>query len=515
DEAFIAQHCEGFDQVKGALAEVPIDDYILRADVSPQTVRQVAHDFAHANSACVRVDLGIQHTPHSTVSTYLEKLLYLLTGHFGKAGGNNLHSSFLPVLGNSDERKRDLKLTARHKMQPIAGLYPPNILPDEIEHAGEDRLRACWVDSCNPVMSYADTEAYERAFKKLELLVVVDVAMTESARLAHYILPAASQFEKWEATGFNAEFPRNFFHLRKPLFEPLGNSLPEPEIYTRLLEKMGVLPESFPMLKKLARWQPEVSAYQPYLSALMLFLKRNKHLAAFAPSILYRTLGPALPEGARAAALLLPLAIDYANKHGDAVRRAGVQGNRITLGPALFRAILANHSGVIISEHRLDALWRFIKNPDGRVHLAIEEVLQEMRELDSRHPSHQGFPFILMAGERRSYNANQIYRDPAWRKTDKDGAMRLHPEDAARLEVETGDHLLCRSRRGELQVVVSIDDSMRPGVVSLPHGYGMRFKNGEESGPALNRITASNHCDPFTKTPYHKYVPVQLEKITV
>ena len=66
-------------------------------------------------------------------------------------------------------------------------------MPSEIEHDGPDRLRAVWVDSANPAMTGADTQAYERAFRKLDLLVVVDVAMTETARLAHYVLPAASQ----------------------------------------------------------------------------------------------------------------------------------------------------------------------------------------------------------------------------------------------------------------------------------------------------------------------------------
>ncbi len=84
-------------------------------------------------------------------------------------------------------------------------------MPDEILKAGDQRVRAVFVDSCNPLLTYADTAAYEQAFQSLDLLVVVDVAMTETARLAHYILPAHSQFEKWEFTGFNLEFPETMF----------------------------------------------------------------------------------------------------------------------------------------------------------------------------------------------------------------------------------------------------------------------------------------------------------------
>ena len=86
-----------------------------------------------------------------------------------------------------------------------------------------------FVDSCNPLLTYPDTPAFEEAFKALDLLVVVDVAMTETARLADYILPAHTQFEKWEFTGFNLEFPKNGFHLRHPVLAAQANTLPKPK----------------------------------------------------------------------------------------------------------------------------------------------------------------------------------------------------------------------------------------------------------------------------------------------
>ena len=76
--------------------------------------------------------------------------------------------------------------------------------------------------------------------------------MTETAEMAHYVLPASSQFEKWEATFFNLEFPANAFHLRKPLFEPLAGTRAEPEIYTHLVRAMGALTYDFAKLKEAA-----------------------------------------------------------------------------------------------------------------------------------------------------------------------------------------------------------------------------------------------------------------------
>lgn len=515
DRAFLSQHCNDFAEVEQVLRTVPIADYAARADIPLADLEKVARGFATAKTACVRIDLGIQHTLHTTLNGYLEKLLYLITGNFGIKGGNNLHSTLVPIFSNTDERKSHIQRSVYHKMFPISGIFPPNILPDEILLAGEDRIRAVFVDSCNPMLTWPDTQAFEKAFKSLELLVVVDVAMTETARLAHYVLPAASQFEKWEFTGFNLEFPVNGFHLRHPLFKPFAETLPEPEIYTRILEKMGVIPTEFPVLSRIAKYEPAASQHLGFVAALFATLARQKKLVPYAASVLYRTLGKALPDTAGAAAFLLPLAIQYATEQPDAVRRAGHQGNKLTLGPTLFKAILEQRSGIIFSSHRMQDVWSFIKHKDKRIHLAIPEMLKELRELEHEVLPGADYPFILMAGERRSYNANQIYRDPAWRKVDPHGAMRMHPEDAAALELADGGKALCTSANGTIEAVVEIDDSVRRGMVTMPHGYGVRYKDSAPIGPELNKLTGSGHCDPFSRTPYHKYVPIHIRKIAV
>lgn len=515
DQAFIDAHCTGFDAVKAMLLGIPVADYANRADVPLADVQQVARGFATAQRGCVRVDLGTQQTLHTTLNAYLEKLLYLITGNFGQAGSNNLHTAFLPVVGNTDETKvkpgKTLKRTAYHQMMPIAGMYPPAILPDEILKAGAQRIRAVVCESSNPLLTYPDSAAQEEAFKSLELLVVVDIAMTETARLAHYVLPAASQFEKAEATGFTLEFPDNYFHLRQPLLPPLGESLPEPEIYTRLLEAMGLLPRAFPVLGAIARSEPAVTGHMAYMTALGVTLSRKKHWAPYAASILYRTLGSALPQAA--AAPLLPIAMGYAKEHAVAVRRAGHKGSAWTLGANLFRAIVDGASGTVTSKHEHAEMWSLLKTPDGRVHLQVPEMLDAIKALAQLPTRDPAFPFILMAGERRTYNANQIFRDPAWRKVDHDGALRMHPDDARALSLANGDRAHCSTERGMLEVTVEIDAALRPGVVTLPHGYGVRFQDSPPIGPPINQLTSMAHCEPFSKTPFHKYVPAAVGKV--
>ena len=76
-----------------------------------------------------------------------------------------------------------------------------------------------------------------------------------------------------------------------------------------------------------------------------------------------------------------------------------------------------------------------------------------------------------------------------------------------------GGRALCESATGAIEVVVEFDTNTRPGFASLPHGYGMSFNGSAPLGPQLNRLTASERCDPITKTPYHKYVPVNLKPV--
>jgi anaerobic selenocysteine-containing dehydrogenase len=167
---------------------------------------------------------------------------------------------------------------------------------------------------------------------------------------------------------------------------------------------------------------------------------------------------------------------------------------------------------VVLSRHDYDEVWSLVRTADRKVHLEIPELLQELASLSAEARDTTPPAFVLMAGERRSYNANQIFRDPAWRKVDRAGALRMHPDDAARLGLVDGDHAVVQSATGELDVVVEVDDSVRPGMVTLPHGYGVRYGDGAPIGPAINRLTSSAHCDPHTRTPYHKHVPVSIRR---
>jgi anaerobic selenocysteine-containing dehydrogenase len=520
DAAFLAQRTRGWEEVRRRLLGVPVEAFAAHAGVDVEQTRRVARGLAAARAATVRADLGLQQSFHSTLNSYLEKLLFLVTGNLGKRGTNNFHTVFVPLLGHSPEPDDAGELkTAVTGMHPIGKLYPPNVLPLEIDTDHPGRVRGVVVDSANPLVSGADTQAYRAAFAKLELLVVIDVAMTETAALAHYVLPAPSQLEKSEATFFNLGFPENVFHLRRPVLPPREGTLPEPEIYRRLCVALGALPERTPVLEALARLDRRAPRWRLFPVALKAALALRPRLRAVAPLLLYQTLGRALPDGLAAAAALWPAALFYASRHARALERAGVRDGGAGLGEALFERLLDSPHGLVLSRHTYDDTWAFLRTPDRRVHLAIPALLEQLEALagelaGAADEAHADYPFLLMAGERRSYNANTIYRNPAWRKKDAAGALRLHPDDAARLGLEKGGRLRVESARGAVEVVAEPTPEMLPGVVSLPHGYGMTYPAaGAEPvahGPLINLLTDSRHCDPLTMTPYHKTVPVRL-----
>ena len=514
DSHFLESRTTGYETLLTTLQSIPIENFVERAGVSLDLVTQAIHGFATATSACVRVDLGIQQSLHSTLNSYLEKLLFLLTGNLGKSGSNNFHTFLLPLIGHSPESEKRNWRTVITGFPGISKIYPPNVLPAEIDNDDPDRIRAVFVDSANPLITGADSAAYRAAFEKLECSVVIDVAMTETARAAHYVLPASSQYEKWEATFFNLEFPRNYFHLRKPVLEPTQGTLSEPEIYARLLTAMGKIPDNFPMLKTIARIDRKYPRLKLFPAALALTIKTRPQWIPYATIILMRTLGKALPEGAAAAAPLWFACQHYAKRHTAAVNRAGYPGTGAAPGEALFTAILNGHNGILLSEHLYEDTWKFLRHPDKRIHLNIPEMIDALVSLQAEPENNPEYPFLLAAGERRDYNANTIFRDPGWRKADAQGSLRIHPDDASALNIEEGNQLLCRSNRAEIKVQATLDDSVQKGLVTLPHGHGMYYGPGNEKhGPAINELTDANSRDAIAGTPYHKYVPVDLIKI--
>ena len=528
DRAFIAQRTVGFDRLQAALAAVDVGEMAGRCGLREDEIRGAAREIAGAEAASIMYDLSVEQTWFSTLNSYLIKLILALTGNVSRPGGNFFREGFSPPVRSRNrfaepERSVVAGVPAIRALGNFA-MTSPSVVPEEILTDDPRRLRAVIVDNSNPWLAYADTPRWREARKELELMVVVEVAMTESAAAADYVLPAPVGYEKWEWAGFaKGGFPKIGTQLRPPVVPPPGEALPEPEIYARLAEALDLFGEPPADLRALAQTALEPAGIGPYMQRLAGAAKERAGRAAGPCSLFwaYRTLGPQLPGPAPAALLLR--CIDNGRQRPAAVVRAlgeeWKDAGAERLGLEMFRRMLAHPEGVVVAV--ADRSKNFESNvgwEDKRVRLLPAPIVAEIeRALAFQAPLTEEFPLLLAAGLRTHWTANAIHRDPAWRKgKGPHCSLHLHPDDAAAIGVVDGGRVALRTRRGALELPAEIDRKVLPGHVWAPNGFGAVYPDaatGELTmqGVNLNEITDAFDRDPISGCPHHKAVPCRVE----
>ncbi|MGH1492635.1 MAG: molybdopterin-dependent oxidoreductase [Acidimicrobiales bacterium] len=510
---WLKKNAVGVDETTAAFAQVPIADFAQRCGIDEQQIRDVARRLAAAKSVSVFEDLGIEMAPHSTLVSYLQRAIWSLLGSYGKPGAMTAHTSMAPIFtyGATGSEPTD-PVTGGYI---ISGLVPCNEIADGILSDSPERTRALFIESANPVHSLAESEKFRRAMRACDFTVVIDIAMTETALEADYVLPASSQYEKAETTFFGAGFPENKFCIRPPILAPLEGTLTEAEIHSRIIKALGVINDD-----DLAPLRAAAAAgLDQFATAFAEATMANATLATVGAVTLYETLGQTLPAGMEGAAALWFSAQQMAMRHPDEVRAAGHAGEGPALGNALFEAMVSNPDGIVFTRHEHSQSFDLLRTPDQKINVAIPEMLDLIRELPDAPVDHSSdeFPFILAAGERRSFTANTIMRDPAWRKRDPEGALRLSPADAGNLGVADGDRVRITTPGGTAVAVAEVNDTMMDGHIALPNGMGLGYSpaggDSELTGVAPNELTTTDWRDPVAGTPWHKHVPARLERV--
>ncbi|MBW1848173.1 MAG: molybdopterin-dependent oxidoreductase, partial [Deltaproteobacteria bacterium] len=245
DQAYIDEHVSGFENIRPLFENFDARAAIEVCELDYDEVVKVCQLFTTRVSSH-ESDLGVLMTRHSTLISYLENVLRAICGRIGVKGGNLFGMGLMsggPTKVRNREREAQAWRTVATGFFPITNLYPPNAMPEEILNDHPDRLRTVIVSGANPLRSFADTSKYEEAFKALDLLVTVDIAMTETAALSHYVLPALSAYESYDAGMPPHGFPDVFMQLRHPVVKPEGEQLEAAEIFTRLADALGIVPE--------------------------------------------------------------------------------------------------------------------------------------------------------------------------------------------------------------------------------------------------------------------------------
>lgn len=247
-------------------------------------------------------------------------------------------------------------------------------------------------------------------------------------------------------------------------------------------------------------------------------LLNDSKISAYLNYVLYRTLGPTLPNNAADAASLWGFCQRLADQFPKMIQAAGHKGEGPALGNDLFSAILNGDSGVIILKGKIgDATqWR---RPDKKVNLLVGEMSDALDELSDYKVQERpdDFPLLLCAGERRSYTANTIIRDPQWRKSNNPISLSINPVDAQKLHIKDAEIARLVTKRGQAEVQVELDERLQTGTISLPNGQGLFYPdsagNNQITGVYLNELTDIHDRDPFVGTPWHKHVAAHLEPI--
>jgi anaerobic selenocysteine-containing dehydrogenase len=443
----------------------------------------------------------------------------VLTDNLGRPGGCMFLESFLPPMQDPTLVKEPERALASGipaiRALGNAGMFSPTLVPEEVLLDHPERIRAIVVEGSNPILSYSDAARWREARERLDLLVVIDPVMTETARLADYVLPTPVGYEKWETAAFPRGVPEVYMQVRPPVVPAPPDALPEPEIYVRLCEAMGLFAPPPAALAELAPQAHTPEGAMAFLAVAQAEARGGEHeMLVWA----YRTLGPHLASPALAAVFFM--AHLNAMLRGDSVLRTlgpGWEGKTpFEVGAELFRRILGHPEGVEIARQRMETnLEDHLGFADGKIRLAPEPMMPEIRRAIATEPTvDPAFPLVMAAGLRTRWTANTIQRDPAWRKgRGPHCALNLSPEDAQRLGIREGDRVRLSTNRGSLTMPAQVDAKLMAGHVWMPNGFGMVSADGVVQGANQNELTDTADRDPFTGIPHHRYVRCKVERV--
>ncbi|MBI9075229.1 MAG: molybdopterin-dependent oxidoreductase [Desulfatibacillum sp.] len=505
---YIQAHVQGWDRIRPWFEGFDYKAAIATCELELDQVTELCR-LMTTKKWCMHPDLGLYMGRKGMLSLYLLKTLAAVCGRFGVRGGNVIPGFVVPMGFHADERDPKTWRTVETNMPPVAaGSFPPAVMPEEILSSHPDHLRAVYVSAVNPLRAYPDTQAYEEAFAKLDLLVVNDIVLSETARLAHYVLPCRTFYESCDTTFFPNNFPEVFFQIRRPVVEPPPLCLESCQITTLLADKMGLIPEIPEELYEAAKGDRLTFGMK-----LMEYAGAQPNALKVMPLVLAKTLGKEWDSAALAAIWGLLMTAPKAFRKNAA--RAGFEPG-MDQGDRIFQALLDKPQGLWAGIVDPDENFCLIKTPSGKVEVFIPELEEDIKALDADSESAamvmpKSFPLILNAGRHMDYNANTLMRNPEWNKGKRACTVAMHTEQAKALGLEDGQQVEVTTEAGSARGELQTTDQVRRGTVLIPHGFGLQYGD-DVYGLNVNHLTKNTHRSSMG-TPIHRFVPCRVEAV--
>ncbi len=506
---YLAQHVNGWEKIEplfdGFEAKKAIETV---CELNYEEVVEVTRLIAQTKSA-IHQDLGIYMNRNSTINNYMLHILRAICGRFCVEGGQILPAMLYPMGSNSDERHPKTWRTVHNEMFPILGVFPPAIFPEEILNDHPERLRAVIVSACNPLRSYPDTLAYEKAFAALDLSVCIDVVYNETARVCDYVLPCLSYMETYDTTCFNFSYPELYFQMRQPVLKPLSSESKEGSaIILEIIKAMGEMPDIPELLYKAGK-----EGITAYLAAFGEFLTNNPELAKKAPLILAESLGTAL--GSVNSALLVGILLNSSKAFKAGAVAAGGYPTDFTMLEKIYEDILAHPQGLILAKFTRDN-FAMLATEDKKLALYIEELVEPLQEATIEKELEKlslpaDLPLILHSGLHHETVANTTLRNPEWNKGQRWLTMLMNEKDAESLGLKDGDMAKITTRASEAEIEVEVSPYAAKGCVYIRHGGGLIY-DGQKNGVNVNQLVLSTDRDELC-TPVHRRIPCRVEAL--
>ncbi|MEW6142146.1 MAG: formate dehydrogenase subunit alpha [Chloroflexota bacterium] len=249
DMDFVAQRCENFEAFKESLADFDLDTVEKVSGVSKEHIVEAARMYAANGPASILYTMGITQSSHGTDNVLAIANLAMMTGNVGKPssgvnplrGQNNVQGACdmgaLPNVYSGYQSVADPAIAAKFetawggKMSTKPGLT----MTEMVGAIDRGEIKALYIMGENPVVADADATHVAKALEKLEFFVAQDIFLTETSRLAHVVLPAASFAEK-DGTFTNTE--RRVQRVRKAV-EPPGEARTDWSIVCSVASRMG------------------------------------------------------------------------------------------------------------------------------------------------------------------------------------------------------------------------------------------------------------------------------------
>jgi anaerobic selenocysteine-containing dehydrogenase len=519
DLGVVAPYVAGLADVEAAARRFDLDDLARGCGLDAETIRRIAHELCAADRAAVYGRIGTCTQEFGTLASWLVDVLNVVTGNLDRPGGAMFATPPAggPTTRGTPGRGKGLSFgrwTSRVKGLPeVYGELPATTLPDEIETPGPGQVRALLTIAGNPALSNPDSGRLDRALATLELVVSLDMYLNETTRHAHVILPAPRILAR---PHFDVPFSqlavRNVANWSPAIFELDDDEREEWQVLLRLALLLKGTPAG--------GTDADVAAADEALARHTIDAAMRSPASRVADRDADELLATASAGGTTGSRCGPARLVDIQLRTGPFGDGFGARPDGLSLD-----VVEAHPHGVDLGP-LVPRVPEVLRTSTGMIELAPPPILAD---LDRFAPSLSRASAAPTPGggnggeiEVRLIGRRHVRSNNSWMhnvrvlvKGKPRCTLLLHPDDAAVLQVGTGDAVEVSS--GDHRSIVAtaeVTDEMRRGVASLPHGWGHDLSDGLSvaatvPGVNINRVIPPA-LDPLSGTAVLNGVPVTL-----